>query len=1024
MPHGPLTPLGRQLRTVLVALRPVSHEHYHLTTALGRASASDTGLAGRGRGHGGAPWSYATIQRREQHAAAAAAVQYEPPPVEQQPAPKRKNVRSDGLSRRRLARRTRIDYLSQELIKAGKQDVTPRAARRGKLDASYYNAWDATSKGKLRKNVERHRGDFIPDLDHATSTSVFNVLARYVRFLESREENPLEADWVAAFEMSREEKDLLRRKRYIMEDVKAWAAIVMEQDSYTAAQALQKRVSIHGMASVPLAVATYLLRRPYISARALRVLIQHTWARFMHVERDTGRPPDPNSRFVVINRLLRHAREVWPQALEAIIEHMIRFTPDIANHNAKDTVKLVQIITYQMNKAMQLVSLATAVTPYKDVHYQEAPIVRILSYMANHSPALQLNRDGYRAVVRIQLAEKKTESEQKWAKLKGLSWPPWKEDRTAMDADVGPEHGISKAGETLNRMQEAGYQPEAWEQLAQIYSGWDVDGTPTIQTRVLMSANVKDKSLEAAVWAARIRTTRTAQEAWACYLAFEDTRLPTDDRVLMAIFRVLHQEERRQRAAKEKVPYPKQDVDQSHGPLHPGDVREVQPLPPSSHQHTYTRSPPPSVYEFYLQLKQRDAELGDSCLAFLIANAKSFDIGIEYLRAVHRKHVLDRPSRPQEMESDQMQVPAVLFDAYIEFLSRHPSVNLTKYRDIAPELAKMFGFGLHRKEGVKFNWFHSLGQAIDLLRAQRPRSLRAWNAVLTALSNGTANHRIHSALYDVVARDTIQEGVDLDRNAIVVHRLFKHVQDLYRKQNMDLDPLGFLAYCRAVESVTIASWRIAQRGDDSRVLNIGPFARLGEATAAELLALGVGLEDRPYRRAVYHFRLLVGQEPLKKRLNAPALEVSDGPNLPALLHAPGPAILHAYIRALGWCAAYRSLLGTLRWMTEHRAQLDEARERDRNGEAVMRRAVIAVRVFMERAWMNSWGARRLGSEDESVERDEEPGSDVLRRLESPASAAQIQEARALLEDWGGWATDEEVSRYCRDARFNTVRYVK
>ncbi|MDV2687690.1 hypothetical protein RYX56_25405, partial [Alkalihalophilus lindianensis] len=78
------------------------------------------------------------------------------------------------------------------------------------------------------------------------------------------------------------------------------------------------------------------------------------------------------------------------------------------------------------------------------VAYQEAAIIRILSAMAEHEPPVQIDREGYRAVIRLQLAMGKTDSEQQWAALKALSWPPWKEDRTRMDSEIGPEHGISR----------------------------------------------------------------------------------------------------------------------------------------------------------------------------------------------------------------------------------------------------------------------------------------------------------------------------------------------------------------------------------------------------------------------------------------------------------------------------------------------------------------------------------------------------------------------------------------------------
>ena len=84
-------------------------------------------------------------------------------------------------------------------------------------------------------------------------------------------------------------------------------------------------------------------------------------------------------------------------------------------------------VTYELNKIMGLVSYATAVQPFKDNPYQEAALVPILRYMAEHDPSLHIDRQGYRAVVRIQLAQKKTSNEQQWAELKALSWPPWKD---------------------------------------------------------------------------------------------------------------------------------------------------------------------------------------------------------------------------------------------------------------------------------------------------------------------------------------------------------------------------------------------------------------------------------------------------------------------------------------------------------------------------------------------------------------------------------------------------------------------
>ncbi|KAL0260586.1 hypothetical protein SLS55_004276 [Diplodia seriata] len=69
----------------------------------------------------------------------------------------------------------------------------------------------------------------------------------------------------------------------------------------------------------------------------------------------------------------------------------------------------------------------------------------VLRGMSEYQPPLTITQQGYRGIARVQIAQLKTQDERKWAELKSTSWPPWKVDRTAMDSDIGPEHGISRA---------------------------------------------------------------------------------------------------------------------------------------------------------------------------------------------------------------------------------------------------------------------------------------------------------------------------------------------------------------------------------------------------------------------------------------------------------------------------------------------------------------------------------------------------------------------------------------------------
>lgn len=816
-------------------------------------------------------------------------------------------------------------------------------------------------------------------------------------------------------------------------DVEAWAAMVTEPDPFEAANLLHTRVATHGTRSVPLPIISYILRRPYITANALRIFIEHVWALTADLSSSSFKTLSADAVFLVFSRLARHACHVWPGALPSVADYLVRFLPDIRPNRKGDATSAAQTATFILNKAMYLISEPTAVSPFKNIHHQEAAVIRILSAMAEHDPPLQITREGYRAVIRLQLAMGKTENEQQWAALKALSWPPWKEDRTRMDSEIGPEHGISRARATLNRMKEAGYAPGSWEEIAGVYTGWDVDGTPTIQTRVVLpvwNAGMRAKSAEiaqrhnASLWAARIKTTRTAQEAWACYLAFEDTQLPANQSVLLAILKKLHKEDLRLRKLEKTN---QEDLSEHTDPqrrVFPGDTQEVEPLPPSTHLYTYTRTSPPSAHEFCIQVQDHGIHLRDQCLAFLISNAASFKDGLEYVRtaefqypAVGGVHTLDA------------RLPNVLFFAYVKFLCRYSNVPaLGRFKRnilLSPSLDNSSTQLAH----VSFNFQHNLIQAIWLLKERGPVFLPVWNAVLDALAREDSYQTMHLT----EKHDTATEARDLpdfNSNTIIAYRLTQQVLDLLRDRHMVLDTYGFLAICRSTENVGIACWAILaqdhdihQAATESSNSSDKPVSR-SALDAQELLVM-----QRPQRRVEHYFRLLVGRdsfkEPKEKSNTQDPFTPDDtpalSPPLPSYLTIPEPALLHAYVRALGWHGSHASILTALKWMAKHQNELVDTCEQAPNGPKLMRRTIVAVRVFLERSWLPAnWGEDR-----DFAEREDDNKPEALKRLEARASDGQIEEARALVdgvEGWGGWPTDGDVGVYCQDEkRFREFR---
>ncbi|KAH0080519.1 hypothetical protein KCU60_g16665, partial [Aureobasidium melanogenum] len=123
--------------------------------------------------------------------------------------------------------------------------------------------------------------------------------------------------------------------------------------------------------------------------------------------------------------------------------------------------------------------------------------------------------------------------------------------------------------------------------------------------------------------------------------------------------------------------------------------------------------------------------------------------------------------------------------------------------------------------------------------------------------------------------------------------------------------------------------------------------------------------------------------------------------LPRLYTVPRPALLHAYIRALGVLRDYDGLYELVQWMVKHRNELAKRCAMDRRGQILMRRALVALRVFVEDRW--------------------EPPKPDLEEEQIPPSASdeQIENIKRIVgsvKQWGGWPSDEEVEMYVEYGR--------
>jgi len=149
--------------------------------------------------------------------------------------------------------------------------------------------------------------------------------------------------------------------------------------------------------------------------------------------------------------------------------------------------------------------------------------------------------------------------------------------------------------------------------------------------------------------------------------------------------------------------------------------------------------------------------------------------------------------------------------------------------------------------------------------------------------------------------------------------------------------------------------------------------------------------------------------------------------LPRLLEVPSPAQLHAFIRVLGLREDFTGIHALIEWMSRFAPELQVVADEAMNGRRLLRRCLIAARVFLEQSWTaigKRDGQTRVGEED-----SDEQGHEALDRRESVscssddiatgAAADRLERMYELVqeqEDWGGWPTDKEVEAYCRRQR--------
>jgi hypothetical protein len=772
--------------------------------------------------------------------------------------------------------------------------------------------------------------------DTATSITLHAVLTRYLGHLTAAdtEDTP--------FICTPHEHRLLQHESLTQEAVQTWALSLLNTNSNIAARMFQR-----GAAPPPFYLVLLFLRREHIRRYALGVVLNHISSRLESEEIGWG------TLKTLALRMLRHARRMWPESLPWISTIFLDKAAKIYENSSTTSSEprgSTQITRF-CNNLLSLLSLPSSLRPMIASQHQEDAQFRILQFMAGYDPSIAVTRTGFRAIARTQLTHAKTEQERDWAELKGPSWPPWKESRTAMDEGKGYDYGASRASKILHRMFEAGYAARSWEEVAEVYAGWDTDLSPTIQTRALLPYGFRGDRAHR-LWAARIRTTRTRREAWAAFLAHEASEAGTHEDIYLAMFEKLYYMEvsRKEDGELHQDMHldGSQEVIQSSedqaATLLPGDMKEVLSEPASPLHNVYLSETVPTYEQLYNRMLSKGIRPTGRLLAFLLETYPDFATLYKLLEKCSgdfKGGIGCLLAGPHDETSTIHHVPDYFLAAFFRFLCRFGQPT----RGISATTAF-----LERKQHIRefmFNQNYLLEYAYALLLHYKPRYQPIWTAFMERIvfSRFGSNLLYHE-------KDS-QIGITDTQYSIVIRLL-----DTLGSVGVDVEGDLFNLACTATRYAAQAVHR--GRFSFSQGRNF--------------------LNDRSYRlRTLFHHLVGAHADP-----DVPAHSTGIPP------HIPGPAELHAYVRALGVLRDYEGLYSFSTWLTKHNVEVIARARAQHGGSDMLFRTLVALRAATG-GWL-------------------EEGLDA--RPKAPEEIKELIKAQiSSVEEWGGWPSQKYVQLY-------------
>lgn len=900
-----------------------------------------------------------------------------------------------------------------------------------------------------------------------------DILVEYLRTLglQPRNDFPQSRDRTAKGDeepphllkvFSQERLEWLHLRNWDITDVVTWAWILTAPTTELAVQRLEfagrgDTYHFDGKPNIPQFILPFLLRRKNgMTPRALKMLLVYTWrymerltfTRRRESEPLTKSPTIPNPFhdvvgmhefmfMIVIIRFIRISLSAWPAALPNIAALFcqyldgVNFGPDA--YKTSKAVNTTAALTNMYNVILKQIARRSEQQTILSAKYQEEAQFIVLRRMNEFRPALAVDRFGYRAITSVQIMGKKTDKERRWAGLKSERWPPWKEEKLGIDADIGPEYGFSRAKMALDRAKEAGYSGDGMDDMMEVLTGWDTDDSPTIQYRTSFTQNAhasglaESESANVYLWWARIKATRTLDEAWSAFLSWKEQRSTRKNGSMAytAVFQKLIDVNRF--AWMKGLVESHEDV---ADPILAGDHDYVLPSPSPGGKSVRVSTPIPSIDSLFEQMRDDNVKMQVGLLCLLIENATSFAAVEQYLRyagwSIDSIFILLydwKNLRSKSLSREFRRSIDAIGPSLVRFFCRLPA--LQSRVDKQPDTRSL-------QEHYPFG--NPLELAISLAYVVDPFARALWLNLIHGLAISSLSARSlredEQHMASIHNWQMIQKALKrMEKEGVMLNfRIFKSVCYGLRRATLQAreilkSPWKFPA-SMAIEKASLADIL----NEHSRMVKemwnkiVGPSQ---SETCERRLKLRKDHSNPTLDALVYGPPDDAEEVVADKNITEVEEEQAPLPTAqltPLLFEIPDFHTIEVYVQLLGVIPDYEALVDLADWVAAQRNEIEAWSSGYSFSDRSRRRCMLAFRVFMLRSWR---GRTSSNSNLEALPGDKlfvddgglEVGPPLLRERPFDPTIAQRRRVREVLTEAGfEWPTEEDAEGYLRDRR--------